>query len=201
MNRREELLQKVRDADAQTYWRSVAGWIAKMVQVEPTVMRRVSRRKFGNLGQWIVGGTNNINKACGCLVGSTALELVKARNSFELDGWQDAFVRTKNADVKRYEIVYGAAPDDPADNWCENGVKNEHVEAADAVCELVKGSKAFIRWMTQVTERVGLDAFELQMDIGQENAVELIKLEIRHQLRLRAARLKTQKKSKSLTTV
>jgi len=147
-------------------WKTIRRWIADMVSIEPTIMRRVSHRKFGDLGSWLEKGSVGY---CGCLVGTTALELVRARNSFKptTDTYfgEAEFVRTKDTETEE---------------------KGDACDAADIVEEL----SPFASNMKVAALTAGMAAIDLQYAVGQDEAVALIKDEIRKQLLLRAKHIR-----------
>ena len=148
---------------ASAAWTTVAQWIRRMVAIEPSVMRRVAARTFGDLGSWIERGSRNVG-VCGCLVGSTALELVDARNHFKPDPYFNGFTRTTG-------------------EW-----KGERCPATTAVAELVRGPQALKDNMDGWACRAGIAASNLLLMLTDDTAVALIKDEIHRQLRARAKR-------------
>jgi len=160
---RKAVLDKLREGWAWDSWQIVSGWIKRMVSMEPTVMRRVAKAKFGNLSKWIQRGRGNVG-VCGCLVGTVALELVKSRNHFEPklnDVWAP-FVRTTGE------------------------LAGERESCPTVVSELVKQRRAE---MEHEADQAGLEAASLRGELGQETAVALIKDEIKRALAARRRRV------------
>lgn len=166
---RAQLLKLVRDNGVAWRWKDIATWLEQMVRVEPKIMREVSRATFGELGNWIQKGTDNVDDVCGCLIGTVAVKLIKQRNSFKFKSlsWGDhvSVVRTK---------------DNPNDEY--DGKKGCEVEASTAVCELVKGNAAFKEYMKEQTDQIGMEVYELGMELDEPTVVELIRSEIKFQL-------------------
>lgn len=153
-------------------WRLVKNWIKDMVRREPVIMARVARARFGDLGSWIKAGSNNIKTACGCLVGTTALELVRERNHYELvDG-------------------YFVDPLKPKDDFGFS----LGIEAYDLVPKLCKVHPAKVAMLQQQADVAGGAASDIGTHIGQKQAEALIKSEIRLQLKARKARIEARKK-------
>ena len=88
---RDELLEAL---EFSRNWDTVRNWIHDMVVIEPKVMKKVSEARFGDLSSWIEQGSGNVS-VCGCLVGTTAIELTKDRNHFKADPELEAFVCTR----------------------------------------------------------------------------------------------------------
>lgn len=177
-----ESLRLLRQRGQTGPWRTVKRWLAKMVKYEPSVMRAVARKPFGDLSQWIEGGDVNVSDACGCLVGTTALVLARKRNHFDVNS---------SAMLSRTALptVPLTADDVP--------FVGEYVEAHDVVGELcVIGARRptaeQIAARKEEAHEVGLRANDLRAALlttddgdGQKRAVGLIKREIRRLLKLR----------------
>lgn len=162
MNKREDVLStlKIRRGGVED-WNTVRSWIRSMVRVEPGVMRRVARAEFGDLGNWIEAGSKNIKTACGCLVGTTALELVRARDNYTLESnTHPEFVHSKG----KY--------------------KGESCTAADVVTALMREE------IKQDADVAGMAAYWLGDILGQDTAIELFKDEIERALHTRRLRLR-----------
>jgi len=168
---REVLLAEL---DWSTNWPTVRDWIADMVRVEPKIMRKVAQAKFGDLGRWVENGSGNISM-CGCLVGTTALELVKDRNHFEIKrGWEE-FQCTR-------PIGNFVTPEMEAEDLLNYDVYS----AGSAECVVGVLATAYHEDMEQAASDAGIAAAALRDEIGQDAAVWLIKDEIKRQLALRA---------------
>lgn len=169
-----------------THWTVIREWIADMVRIEPTVMRRVLDREFGYLGAWLSRGRANVSGACGCLVGSTALELVASRNHFKPKVGAGVFKLTTPlpTDRAKTELVakYGY--------WIGEELVPTSIYDTPEVVEALCQSPEFVSKMTQSAEDAGVAAAELGEELGQDTAVALIKDEIRKQLRIRQARIR-----------
>jgi len=165
---REESLKVV---GGTSDWRNIRTWIADMVRLEPQVMREVSNARFSDLGSWIERGGRNVG-CCGCLVGTTALKLIRKYNHFKPWG-----------DVNQYghlACTVDIGGHDAGDIY---------VEVPDAVNALIKEHRDE---MIKGTERAGMAASNLACDWFGDNktAVALIKSEIRAQLLLRARHIR-----------
>lgn len=157
-------------------WKIVSKWIRQMVKIEPKIMREVSKATFGNLGSWFEKGEGNV-KACGCLVGTVALEMTKTRNHFK--------------------IQPGKLTDDKPSLVCTtNEFKDgyDYHAKGDAVgpWEVVEflAQKSFTAHMKQEAEDAGCAASSLGIHLGQDTAVALIKDEIVKALKVRATKIK-----------
>lgn len=145
---RREALRDIRESrGGSDNWDMVSKWIHRMVRIEPTVMRAVAKAKFGNLGNWL---EKNTNKTCGCLVGTTALELVKRRNHFTVDNHEAFYCEVE---------IAGQLPGD-------------FTEPAHVVSALSQKADQ------DLTDRAGIAAMEIGEHLGQDRAVALIKSEI-----------------------
>lgn len=159
-------------------WDTVRKWIRNMVRIEPTVMREVSKREFGDLGSWLEKGKGNV-QACGCLVGTTALVLVERRNHFKPDAKQGEFIHTTN-EFENENTGYD--------------IKGDRAQAVDVVTKLAQEKFSSTSSMQWAAEEAGCKAGALGTYLGQETAVALIKDEITRQLVLRSKRLKNKRK-------
>ena len=159
---RAEELREIDEWWHRDAWDTIREWIVDMVQIEPTIMRRVSHAKFGNLSSWIQRGSGNVG-VCGCLVGTTAIELTKARNHFKPVATNGSFTCTKDVGVY------------------QQGNATEAPEVVDALLKAEMEGRAY---------NVGLFAADLGEYLGQDRAVALIKDEIRRQLLLRAKHIR-----------
>lgn len=176
---RKSLLQEL---EYNSDWETVRDWIRDMVVVEPKIMRKVSEAKFGDLGSWIEAGRGNVS-VCGCLVGTTAIELTKERNHFKADRDTEKFLCTK--EIGEWVPV---AIDEAA---CRVG--NYSLQSTAGAAEVVDTLTNFKQRMSNSAYDAGVAAAGLKEEIGQEEAVWLIKTEIVRQLgfqkqRVRAAR-------------
>lgn len=155
-------------------WEKVRDWIRDMVQIEPKIMKRVAQRRFGALGNWIQRGSGNVG-VCGCLVGSTALEMVKDRNHFKAQCGTGDFGLTKP--IASFE---------PSDEYDFESYE---------VIELLAVDKQFVQQMEISANDAGMAASDLGGTLGQKKAVWLIKDEIIRQLKLRNVRVRAGRKS------
>ena len=172
--RRDALDQLEWSTYRKDQWKTISKWIRRMVRLEPTVMRKVAAREFGNLSywiKWIKSGGDNVD-VCGCLVGTVALQLVDDRDSFKVDSQAEAFV---------CEVPQPS---------CEIG---DYLEAAEVVGALARYKAAFREDMVREADEAGMAAAGLGDVLGQALAVDLIKSEIQHQLYLRRQRIKRAK--------
>lgn len=159
--------------ERQKTWASISAWIRQMVKIEPRIMREVSKAEFGDLGKWIEKGKGNV-KACGCLVGTVALEMVKQRNHFTPNVEYGEFTFTTN--------------DFENDGLCEKG---DSANAGEVVAKLAQ--KQFADNMETQADLVGGAAASLGNILGQEPAVALIKDEIVRALKRRSQAAKRRK--------
>ncbi len=160
-NRRSALLRA--NTYAYNSWQIVKQWIKDMVRIEPTIMRKVAKMKFGAMGSWMEAGGGKIGR-CGCLVGSCAIAMVEERNSFVISPAHDTvWVRSQGEE------------------------KGLYVEPYQVVAELAK--KQFHDDMVESADAAGMAAYRVTESFEDETeGVELLKSEILYQLRLRAKR-------------
>jgi hypothetical protein len=134
-------------------WKDVRRWIKRMVAVDPQVMERVSRAKFGDLSSWL----SKVNgRWCGCLVGTCALVLKSERDHFTIRNGMFYDSKGSRGGVKAATVVHTLARD--------------HAIG------------------TQFTNFAGVRATYLKQAIRQDNAVALIKDEIKAALKARRKR-------------
>lgn len=176
---RKELLD---DLEFSSAWKTVKEWIREMAIREPRVMRKVSEARFGDLGMWIQKGRGNVS-VCGCLVGTTAIELTKDRNHFKPDAEKEGFICTT-----------------PIEDWVTPKMEDEAQLRGDWSLSSYAGApqvvEALIREEMSVdADRAGIAAAGLQNELGQDAAVWLIKDEIRRQLGFQRQRVRAAKKA------
>lgn len=171
---RNEVLREVSEGwDSDRAWKTIKSWIIDMVQVEPKIMRKVAQARFGYLGNWLQRGSGNVS-VCGCLVGTTALEMVKERNHFKPNCAMGEFEQTKPFAGESFE----------EDESLPSAEPYEVIE------RLMKADPEFVRAMRGEAEQAGLEASNLGVELGQDKAVWLIKDEILRQLKLRQIRIR-----------
>lgn len=168
---RRGAINKMRIEWSDDSWPTVSNWIRDMVRIEPGVMAKVARAEFGDLGMWIQRGKRNVG-VCGCLVGTTALILADERNHFKPVARNGCLVRTTNRGDE-YK-GYSAYPN-------------------TVVAELVNTNTKARKEMELAAERAGCAASDMGNILGQELAVELIKDEIKRQLKFRRNRIEQSK--------
>ena len=173
MNVAEIRQEAVGTVYVNSQWQIVARWIRNMVKVEPKIMRQVSKASFGNLGSWLNNRTANINRACGCLVGTVALELVRDRNSVTLG--KPVYDWGRAGSVQFYDTQDNTLP------------------TPKVVTEL---AESFCSNMTVAAAKAGVAAARLGEELGQRGAVVLIKDEIVRQLAIRQRRIRAAKLAK-----
>lgn len=176
---RDEVLDELDSGFYWSSWETVRDWIRDMVQVEPKIMKKVSERRFGDLGNWIQKGSGNVS-VCGCLVGSTALELVKERNHFKAQCGTGDFTLTKPLGEFEPEQDYD-------------------FESSEVI-RMLAVDPEFVAAMTNSADDAGIAAADLGNVLGQAKAVWLIKDEIVKQLKLRDVRRRSGRKAARLAT-
>lgn len=145
-------------------WRTVRNWIRDMVSIEPRVMRQVAKETFGNLGNWIERGEDNI-EACGCLVGTVALVMVEQRNHFKPNASLGFFEHTTN------------------EFKSDGNEKGDSATTTAVVAALAR--KQLKEDMQDYASRAGGAAAMLGAHLSQDTAVALIKDEIVRALKRR----------------
>jgi hypothetical protein len=159
-------------------WTTIRSWIRDMVKIEPKVMRQVVKTEFGDLQNWLEKGPGNI-KACGCLVGTTALVMAEQRNHFKPDA--DVGVFRYTTDEFKTEDGYGI---------CDNE-KGDAANSTEVIAKLAR--KQLKRDMEDYASQAGGAAAVLGIHLGQDAAVALIKDEIQRALKRRTRAMQRRK--------